>query len=59
MDKIESSPMTTYVHKWSNLFIIVGMAQFLAVGVLTVIFVLSHMSPEPVLSTETTKVLSV
>jgi hypothetical protein len=27
------------------------MAQFVAVGVLTVIFVLSHMSPEPVLST--------
>jgi len=51
MDKIESSPKTNSTHKWSNLFIIVGLAQFVAVGVLTVIIVLSHMSPEPVLST--------
>ncbi len=51
MDKIESSPKTNSTHKWSNLFIIIGMVQFVAVGVLTVIFVLSHMSPEPVLST--------
>jgi len=51
MDKIESSPKTNSTHKWSNLFIIVGLAQFLAVGVLTVIFVLSHMGAEPVLST--------
>jgi len=51
LDKIESSPKTNSIHKWSNLFIIVGLAQFVAVGVLTVIFVLSHMSPEPVLST--------
>jgi len=36
---------------WSSKFIIVGIAQFVAVGVLSVIFVLSHMSPEPVLST--------
>jgi len=51
MVKIESSLKTTYMHKWSNLFITVGLAQFLAVGVLTVIFVLSHMmGPEPVLS---------
>ena len=51
MDKIESSPKTYSTHKWSNLFIIVGLAQFVTVGVLTVIFVLSHMmSPEPVLS---------
>jgi len=51
MDKIESSPKTYSTHKWSNLFITVGLAQFLAVGVLTVIFVLSHMmGPEPVLS---------
>ncbi len=51
MDKIESSPKTYSTHKWSDLFIIVGLAQFVAVGVLTVIFVLSHMGPEPVLST--------
>ena len=51
MDKIESSPKTYSTHKWSNLFIIVGLAQFVAVGVLTVIIVLSHMGPEPVLST--------
>ena len=51
MDKIESSPKTNSTHKWSNLFIIVGLAQFVAVGVLTVIIVLSHMGPEPVLST--------
>jgi len=51
MDKIESSPKTNSTHKWSNLFIIVGLVQFVAVGVLTVIFVLSHMmGPEPVLS---------
>ncbi|KAG2478380.1 MAG: conserved membrane protein of unknown function [Nitrosopumilales archaeon] len=50
MDKIESSPKTYSTHKWSNLFIIVGLAQFVAVGVLTVIIVLSHMGPEPVLS---------
>jgi len=37
--------------RWSQRFIFVGMAHFVAVGVLTVIFVLSHMSPEPVLST--------
>ncbi len=51
MDKIESSPKTYSTHKWSDLFIIVGLAQFVAVGVLTVIIVLSHMGPEPVLST--------
>ena len=51
MDKIESSSKTYSTHKWSNLFIIVGLAQFVAVGVLTVIIVLSHMGPEPVLST--------
>lgn len=50
MDKIESSPKTYSTHKWSDLFIIVGLAQFVAVGVLTVIFVLSNMGPEPVLS---------
>jgi len=50
MDKIESSPKTYSTHKWSDLFIIVGLAQFVAVGVLTVIIVLSHMGPEPVLS---------
>jgi len=38
-------------YRWSTWFILVGMVQFVAVGVLTVIFVLSHMSPEPVLST--------
>jgi len=44
MEKIEN--------KWSNLFIIVGIAQFLAVGVLTVIIVFSHMGDvSPVLST--------
>jgi len=47
MDKIENSN-----YKWSKLFIIVGLAQFLAVGVLTVIIVLSHMGDvSPVLST--------
>jgi len=51
MVNIESFTMTISLHKWSNLFILVGMAQFVAVGVLTVIFVLSHMGPEPVLST--------
>jgi len=52
MDKIESSPKTNSTHKWSNLFIIVGIAQFLAVGVLTVIIVFSHMGDvSPVLST--------
>ena len=51
MVNIESSTMTISPHKWSNLFILVGMVQFVAVGVLTVIFVLSHMmGPEPVLS---------
>ena len=51
MVDIENSTLTTSLHKWSNLFILVGMVQFVAVGVLTVIFVLSHMTPEPILST--------
>jgi len=50
MVDIESSTLTTSLHKWSNLFIIIGMVQFVAVGVLTVILVLSHMTPEPMLS---------